>query len=133
MLRILAITVISLSGRDSYDALDAAHFYQEHDYRALPQPLQIAPDGYAHSEFAYASHGSGTSLSGKLIALFVSLRIVVSNISTIHSLCVSSACHLLQSLLVVAMPCRWVVGSLCRQSSVRLRASEANYASSTST
>jgi hypothetical protein len=107
MLNVLKLTVVSLSGRDGYDALDTPQLYQEHNYRALPQPLQIPPDGYAHDEFAYASHGSGTSLSGKLVALFVSLRIVVSNISTIHSLCVFSTCHLLQSLLVVAMPRRW--------------------------
>jgi hypothetical protein len=128
MLRVLEITVVSLSGRDGYDALDTSQLYQEHDYRALPQPLQIPPDGYAHDEFAYASHGSGTSLSGKLVALFVSLRIVVSNISTICSLYSFSTCLLLQSLLVVAMPCRCIVGCPCRQSSVRLRASEASYA-----
>ncbi|KAF1915381.1 hypothetical protein BDU57DRAFT_557536 [Ampelomyces quisqualis] len=42
----------SLSGRDGYDGLDSAPPYHEHDYHAT------APDGYAHGEFAFASHGS---------------------------------------------------------------------------
>ncbi|KAH3907794.1 hypothetical protein HBI56_182530 [Parastagonospora nodorum] len=36
-----------------------------HDYRALPPPLSSPQDGYAHGEYAYASHhSSGASLSG---------------------------------------------------------------------
>ncbi|QRD00928.1 hypothetical protein JI435_164870 [Parastagonospora nodorum SN15] len=57
----------SLSGRDTYEPLDAAQLYHEHedDYRALPPPLSSPQDGYAHGEYAYASHhSSGASLSG---------------------------------------------------------------------
>jgi hypothetical protein len=67
----------SLSGRDTYEPLDAAQLYHEHedDYRALPPPLSSPQDGYAHGEYAYAPHhSSGASLSGKRIALFNSSK-----------------------------------------------------------
>ncbi|KAF2823732.1 hypothetical protein CC86DRAFT_59284 [Ophiobolus disseminans] len=61
----ITLTVFSLSGRDTFDAFDAAHLYHEHNYRALPHPLQIPQDGYAHNQFAFASHGSSSvSLPG---------------------------------------------------------------------
>ncbi|KAF2031380.1 hypothetical protein EK21DRAFT_63360 [Setomelanomma holmii] len=54
----------SSSGRDAYDNLDAAHLYHDNNYRALPHPLQIPQDGFAHGHFAYALHSSGASLPG---------------------------------------------------------------------
>ncbi|KAH7386915.1 hypothetical protein DE146DRAFT_759325 [Phaeosphaeria sp. MPI-PUGE-AT-0046c] len=53
----------SLSGPDSFDTLDATQLYHEHNYRALPPALQIPPEGYAHSDYGYASHSVGTTLS----------------------------------------------------------------------
>jgi hypothetical protein len=67
-----------LSGRDTYEPLDVTQLYHDTDYRALPPVLQIPQDGYAHGQFAYASHNSGTSLSGKRIAYFISIFIAIS-------------------------------------------------------
>ncbi|KAH7074671.1 hypothetical protein BKA63DRAFT_319020 [Paraphoma chrysanthemicola] len=53
------------SGRDAYANLDASQLYHDNNYRALPHPLQIPQDGFAHGHFAYASHSSsGVSLPG---------------------------------------------------------------------
>jgi hypothetical protein len=78
------LTFLSLSGRDNYETLDAAHLYHEHDYRALPHPLQIPQDGYAQGQFAYASHSSGPSLSGKRIALSILCLITASHVDAIQ-------------------------------------------------
>jgi hypothetical protein len=101
----------SLSGRDAYETLDAAQLYHDHDYRALPHPLQIPQDGYAHGEYAYASHGSGATLSGKRITSFIFViscyRFTFRRYVFLQAICTS---YSIRSLLVVAIPAslgRW--------------------------
>jgi hypothetical protein len=90
------------SGRDAYANLDAAHLYHENNYRALPHPLQIPQDGFAHGHFAYASHSSsGVSLPGKRTALFINISLITSHLRAIFSLCDLCTSHLVRSLLVV--------------------------------
>jgi hypothetical protein len=100
-----------LSGHDTFETLDAAQLYHEHDYRSLPHPLQIPQDGYAHDEYAYATHSSGASLSGKRIALFqLPIIISASLVRAIYFNCAARTSHLLRSLLVIAIPAalgRW--------------------------
>jgi hypothetical protein len=106
------LTIGSLSGRDAYEPIDAAQLYHEHDdYRALSQPLQIPQDGYAHGQYAYASHSSGATLSGKRITSFNSLiscyRFIYRRYIFLHAIC---TCYFIRSLLVVAIPAslgRW--------------------------
>jgi hypothetical protein len=105
------LTIGSLSGRDAYETLDAAQLYHEHDYRALPEPLQILQDGYAHGEYAYASHSSDATLSGKRITSFNSTFscycFTCRRYMLPHAI---STSHSIRSLLVVAIPAslgRW--------------------------
>jgi hypothetical protein len=72
------VNAYSLSGRNTYEPLDANQLYHDTDYRALPPALQIPQDGYAHGQFAYASHGSSGSLSGKRITYFITIFIPIS-------------------------------------------------------
>lgn len=112
---VVAITLIihSLSGRDAYD-LDSAHLYHEHNYRALPHPLQIPQDGYAHSQFAYASHSSGGALPGKLLYLCCFI-LPVHMSALLYIPCESCTSRPIRSLLVVAPPRPWVAGSGSRR------------------
>jgi hypothetical protein len=104
------LTTVSLSGLDTYETLDTTHLYHEHDYRALPPALET-PDGYAHGDFAYASHGSDTSLSGKLITPAVLLDISGCHSALFTPCALLSASRSLHCRLEAAMPVllgRWL-------------------------
>jgi hypothetical protein len=88
------------SGRDAYADLDAAHLYHDNNYRALPHPLQIPQDGFAHGHFAYASHSSGVSLPGKRTALFIDIP------PSFHN-CALSIPSGFSVPLISSAPCSW--------------------------
>jgi hypothetical protein len=101
----------SLSGPNQFDV---ANLFHDHDYPALPHPLQIPQDGYAHG-FAYASHSTGVSGPGKRIALFISNPNSASQSDAICIPCNSCTSYSLLSLPVVSQPRRWVARSRARR------------------
>lgn len=102
----ITLTGFSLSGRDAYDHhFDLTHLYHEPNYRALPHPLQIPQDGYAHGELAYASHSSAASLPGKHTSLFVALFNAPSHVDAIDGPCTAYTSYYLQS-------CPWSASAL---------------------
>jgi hypothetical protein len=99
------VNVCSLSGPNQFDV---ANLFHDHDYHALPHPLQIPQDGYAHGEFAYST---GVSVPGKRVALFISNPNSASQSDAICIPCNSCTSYSLLSLPVVSRPRRWVARS----------------------